>query len=263
MLIDTVLIVLRETLEAGVVISMMLVIIRQQQLGLHHLFSALALGLVGAVIYAGNLRAVSEWFDYTGQEVVNACLQYAIFAALLMIVTLLALKTQKAKMLLALAIQSAIALALTREGAELIILYSGYIAADNPLASTILSGFLGLGIGSSVGVLIYYLLRLGSPAFTQRGQALALSLIACGMVVQGTQLMIQADWLSANAPLWDSNWLLAESSVLGQLCYALIGYESTPSSTEAAFYLGALALCFAAPFAVKKLAPFIQVKNSR
>lgn len=260
MLTDTVIIVLRETLEAAVVISMMLVIIKHNCLSLGHLLSGLVLGLIGALIYAVNLRTVSEWFDYTGQEVLNALLQYAIFISLLLVITLIALKPGTGKTALKIAIQSAIALALTREGAELIILYSGYFGSKNMLSSTILSGFLGLGIGSSVGVLIYYVFSLGSHKITRHCQHIALTLIACGMVLQATQLLIQADWISASSALWDSNWLIAESSVLGQLCYAIIGYESTPSLIEVVGYLFALTLCFALPFFIKKSLPHLSQK---
>jgi high-affinity iron transporter len=60
------------------------------------------------------------------------------------------------------------------------------------------------------------------------------------MTLQATALLIQADWLPADYPLWDSSALLAEQSVAGQLLYALVGYEATPTALQLGAYLTAV-----------------------
>ena len=48
------------------------------------------------------------------------------------------------------------------------------------------------------------------------------------MWAQASALLTQADWLPATAPLWDTSAVVPQGSMLGQLLYALIGYEATP-----------------------------------
>ena len=60
------------------------------------------------------------------------------------------------------------------------------------------------------------------------------------MCAQATLLLIQADGLPAQAPLWNSSRWLPESSPLGQLLYALIGYEATPSPLVVGIYLASM-----------------------
>ena len=76
MLLNAVIIVLRETLEAGVLISLLLSISYRLELKFHWLWAALAGGLIGTWAYIMNLRKFSSWFEYTGQELINASMQY-------------------------------------------------------------------------------------------------------------------------------------------------------------------------------------------
>jgi len=69
-----------------------------------------------------------------------------------------------------------------------------------------------------------------------------LILIASGMLSQASLLLIQADWLPSQLPLWNSSAFISEKSVVGQLLYAVIGYEATPTPIQAGFYFGGLAL---------------------
>jgi high-affinity iron transporter len=70
-------------------------------------------------------------------------------------------------------------------------------------------------------------------------------------MLQAAGLLIQADWLSAGQPLWDTNTLLPEASIPGQVVYAVFGYEATPSLQEIIVYLGSL-LIIAGVIAVVK-----------
>ena len=145
-----------------------------------------------------------------------------------------------------------VAIALVREGGELVVFYSGFLQGNTSLTSAVTSGFIGLALGLSAGVVFYYGVILLPEIEVRRTLTLLLSLIACGMVLQATQLLIQADWLPTNQPLWDSNELLAENSIAGQIAYAIFGYESRPSVVEISFYLVAMATVFVAIKAAKK-----------
>ena len=57
------------------------------------------------------------------------------------------------------------------------------------------------------------------------------------MVSQTIQLFTQADFISSQSALWDSSFIVDERSLFGQLLYALIGYESTPSFVQVVCYV--------------------------
>ena len=101
---------------------------------------------------------------------------------------------------------------------------------------------MGACIGVSVGVLIYYFLSALSGRMAWIVGLGLLSLVAAGMLSQAVLLLIQADWLPSHLPLWDTSDWLSENSVTGQLLYALIGYEATPTALQASFYFGGLFL---------------------
>ena len=79
MFLDIIIIVLRETLEASVLVAVLLSIAKSQRIGASWLWVALFPGLFGAIVYGAYMGDVSEWFDYTGQELVNASLQILIY----------------------------------------------------------------------------------------------------------------------------------------------------------------------------------------
>lgn len=240
MLLDAILIVLRETLEAGVLVSVLASIGTRQQLSLRWLWSAFGAGLFGAALIAINLRAISDWFDGVGQEVVDAMLQYAVY--LLLLALLIGLRRGADHWLKSCMIAT-VALTIAREGSEILLFFSTYLRANGELVRALTSGFVGLMIGLSVGILCYFVLTITLPQRIARtAQKIVLPLLAAGMTMQATQLLQQADWLPSTEPIWDSGGLLAEQSLPGQLAYAVFGYEATPTAIEVGVYVGALAL---------------------
>ncbi len=240
MLLDIVVIVLRETLEASVVIGVLLSLSRHSRIGFGWLFPALAMGIAGAWLYGANLAVISEAFDYTGQELLNAGLQYLIYLQLLLIVLLQYFCPGPACASLRPLLVLSVACAVSREGSEIFVFYAGYLQGGGNLASVFTSGFMGLAVGMSAGAIAYYVCVSLEPRAARRAQSLLLILIAAGMTLQATGLLIQSDWISAGRVLWDSDPLLEERSIVGQLLYAVFGYESTPTSVEVIVYCLAL-----------------------
>jgi len=241
MLLDAIIIVVRESLEAGVLISVMLAMLnRDYPVG--WIVVAFLLGIAGSILYLFNLEAVSSWFEYVGQEVINAAIQYLIFFILaVLLVIRLGERGRNSSKLIPLAV-AAVALALIREGVEILVFFSGFLATEEGLTKPLTSGFVGFTIGACVGAFVYYLqlpLKGRTAAWYHH---IFLTLIAAGMVSQATQLLLQADWLPTSLPLWNTNGVLAEQSTLGMFAYAVFGYESTPTALEVTFYWSALAV---------------------
>jgi high-affinity iron transporter len=241
MLLTSVVLILQETLEAALLISILAVITR---LSGHRLWWApigMMAGLVMALVYASNISEISEWFDYTGQERTNALLQFSIAAS---IIALAALPFQPSRtrwftMLCVLTVS----LAITREGSEIALYLGGFLGQPDRVQPVLSGSAIGFGIGVSIGFLVYYgLLALGEP--TSRRITLVLLALFCGnMLSQAALQLIQADVLHGGTALWDTTSLLSEDSLVGRLLYVFIGYESTPASGQViAYAVGAAAV---------------------
>lgn len=243
MLLNSVVLVLREVLEAALLLSVMIAVSRILSLSVRWVFIAIAAGFAGAIAFGLTMHRISDLLGGVGQEISNAMIQLAVFGLLLATVFVVARCSRKFQpngKTLPILMVFAVALAITREGSEILIYTLGFWQIDNYLSNIGIGSVVGACIGLSVGVLFYYLL-LSQPT----GRALALStvllvLIGSGMCAQAIALLIQADWISAAEPLWDTSNVLSESSLPGQLLYALIGYEASPSSREVMFYVGSL-----------------------
>ena len=244
MLLSSVIIILREVLEAALLFSVLIALSKQMGINLRWLVWSLLFGLLGAFTYGLNINLVSDWFDGVGQEVTNALIQLVIYVMLVVYMLLLSSFTfnqnsmpHMMKSIISLIMVIIISLAISREGAE-IILYFLSVTHNNSYFLTVLVGMtIGASIGISIGLLFYYLLISLKPQPSIFIGLIFLLIVSAGMVSQASLLLIQADWLPSQLPLWDSSDFLSEKSVFGQLMYALMGYESTPTPIQAGLYL--------------------------
>jgi high-affinity iron transporter len=245
MLLNSVVIVLREVLEAALLISVFMATSRN--LGLSNRWAAIALvlGGIGAVVYGYLLGPVSELFDGVGQEVSNASLQLGAF--LMLVPTAFQIARRSALSgrhgeILPLLMAATVLLAVTREGAEILVYVSGFWEVSDFLSAVGVGSLIGAGIGLSVGVLVYFLLVALPSKRALAAYGVLLLLIAAGMALQATALLIQADWITVSGAIWNTSAILPEDSLLGQLLYAFIGYEASPSATEVIVYVSSMAV---------------------
>ncbi len=245
MLLSSVILVLREVLEAALLFSLLMALSRRLTISCRWVFLSLGIGLLGAAIYGFNIDIVSEQFEGVGQELINAFLQIAIYLALSVIAGLSLAHRQGRKappLLITVLMTLCVALAIVREGSEIMIYLSGFLAVENLRIPVLAGCAIGAAIGVSVGAVFYFLLLNLETGTARMAGAVLLLLVAAGMASQATLLLIQADWLPAQYPLWDSTWLVSEQSVTGQLLYALVGYEATPTALQVGAYVGSMLL---------------------
>jgi high-affinity iron transporter len=245
MLLTSVIIVLREFLEAALIVSVLLALGEGMSMGRRWVGWGIATGLLGALIYAGNTATVSDWLEGVGQEVLNALLQIAIYVCLALIALLFSRSRNRAasngrRMMLLMT--ATVGLAIAREGSEVLVYLLGFIHEWELFKPILLGGMVGAGIGTSVGALAYYLLINTSRKWSPYIITGVIIFVAAGMASQAASLLIQADWLPSQLPLWDTSGWIAESSVIGQLLYALMGYEATPTPIQVAAHFGGLLL---------------------
>jgi len=253
MLLSSVIIILREVLEAALLFSILFAFSKQLNINLKWFVLAVVIGLSGALLYALNLGEISNWFDGVGQEVINAFIQYALYLLLLFyMVYYVRLKhthtdnsyplSNASTSIISLLLIFILSLAIIREGSEIILYIVSALHRKGHIFPVVTGVFIGSGIGLSIGFLFYYLLINIASKWAEKTGLTLLILVSAGMISQATLLLIQADWLPSQLPLWNTSDWLSERSTLGQLLYALIGYEATPSALQFTFYLSGLLL---------------------
>ncbi len=252
-------IVFREVFEAGLIIGIVLAVTgavphRNRWIGGGVLAGALAACLVAA--FAG---ALSRLFAGMGQELFNA----AILGVAVMMLTwhnvwmaqhgremagemrgVGQAVADGTKSLLALAV--VVGVAVLREGSEVALFLYGVVTSDGGSASSLATGgIIGLALGAAVCLLTYFgLMRIPARPLFATTTAL-ITLLAAGMAAQAVAFLERANWLtSLDTVVWDSAWLLSETSIAGRALHTLIGYTDQPTQMQLLVYLAVLLVTF-------------------
>jgi high-affinity iron transporter len=240
MLLNSVILVLREVLEAAMVVSLFMAFTAVSGHSRSFLVKAIILGLITGAFYAYYLSFISTWFDGVGQEIVNTVIHIGIYLLMTAFLFLLAKNILLPNRLVKLLITLAIILAISRESAEIILYISGFRSDSFLMSSVVTGGMIGLGIGLSCGVFLYHLMIALNPVSAIKLICLLVIMVGGSMMSQATQFLIQADWLPATEPVWDSSHIISEHSLPGQLLYALMAYEATPTLSQLLVYICSL-----------------------
>ena len=273
MLLTSVILILQETLEAAFLVAILAAATVQTGHRLRWLTWGFLAGCALGAVYAINLDAVSESFDYVGQELTNAALQLAIATAIVPLTWLIVRAHLRGRAVTELRAAAAarpgartgalysllcsltIMLAITREGSEIMVYLGGFLEQPDKVQTVLAGSAIGFGIGISIGLLTFYgLMALGGG----RGRWIPVVLLAlfCGnMLAQAAMQLTQADWLQGGVALWDSSSVVPEQSITGRMLYALLGYESSPSLAQFLAYVAGVAAVVAAALAVPLAGP--------
>lgn len=256
-MLSSAIIVFRETLEAALIIGIIAAATRGLQARNAWLLGGVAGGVAGSLVVASLTGQIAELAEGAGQELFNAGI---LGLAALMLAwhniwmarhgMQLAAEakqlgrdvTSGSRELSALAL--VVSLAILREGSETALFLYGLLAGgEEPLASVLGGGAIGLLAGGLAGYGLYAgFLHIPARLFFTATSGLIL-LLAAAMASQVARFLVQADVLPSLAnPLWDSSWLLADTSLLGRFLHTLVGYEAMPSGIQVLFYTATLAL---------------------
>lgn len=254
-MLSTAVIVFREVLEAALVVSIVLAATKGVPDRAWWVSAGLLGGVVGAAFIAAFADVVSAWASGMGQEVFNAGVMFVATIMLAwhsiwmgkhgreMVQQLSQVGRAVAagsRPLTGLAI--VVGVAVLREGSEAVLFLYGIAAGDPGQAPQMIAGGalgvlggVGLGAGMYAGLLQIPLQRLFSVT-----NALIV-LLAAGMASQGTGFLVSAGWLpSWGDTVWDTSWLLKESSVVGKMLHTLVGYTARPAGIQIVAYVATL-----------------------
>lgn len=256
----TALIVFREVLEAALIVGIVAAATRGIPGRSRWIASGIGAGIVGSLLVAAGADLLSQLAQGMGQELFNASI---LGVAVVMLAwhniwmsvhgRELAANADRvgadirsgAKELSVLLI--VVAIAVLREGSETVLfLYGVAISGHESRAAMLAGGAFGLASGVAVGWLLFKgLLRIPLRWFFTATSFLVL-LLAAGMASQAARFLIQANKLpSLASPLWDTSWLVSNSSLAGKALEGMVGYDAQPSGMQIAFFVAVLAAILA------------------
>jgi high-affinity iron transporter len=244
-------IVFREVFEAGLVVGIVMAVTAGVAGRAYWIAGGVIAGVLGACVVALFTGGLSELFGGNGQEVFNAAILG--FAVLMLtwhnvwmarhgrelVAELRAAGEAVAagsKSLLALAI--VVAIAVLREGSEVVLFLYGVAAAQGGASWAMFAGGVaGLVLGASVCLLTYLgLITIPTRHLFSVTSAL-IALLAAGMAAQAIAFLEQANIVTAlDRTVWDTSWILSDSSFLGRALHTLIGYVDQPTAMQVVVY---------------------------
>jgi high-affinity iron transporter len=140
------------------------------------------------------------------------------------------------------ALAAVVAVAVMREGAEVVLFLYGIAAASNTAPLSMAAGGVGgLALACVVSWLLYRgLVVIPLHRLFQVTNGL-IALLAAGMAGQAASVLHGADLLPGwGEQLWDTSAILADDSFLGRSLHALVGYSARPSGIQLAAWLATL-----------------------
>ena len=258
-MLGTAVIVFRETLEAALIVTIVLAATRGIRGRGAWVAGGVAAGIAGAALIAGAAGAIAASFEGVGQELFNAGVLLAAVAmlgwhhlwmaehgkALASQFRALSDSVRGGAATLG-ALTLAVGLAVLREGAETVLFVQG-LAGKEP-ASGVVAGVAPAAAGGAlVGTLLYFgLVRIPLRHFF-RVTGWMIVALAAGLAAQAARFLEQADLLPPLVPqVWDTSGLLTETSLPGQLLHVLLGYTERPSGMQLVFYAATLSILIVA-----------------
>ncbi|MCP1374615.1 FTR1 family iron permease [Dyella lutea] len=276
------LLVFREVLEAALIVSIVCAATRGVRLRGLFVLGGIGLGLTGALLVALGAGFIAGLASGAGQELLNAGVLLAAVAMIGWHVVWMsrharelaqhmsavgqAVKAGSSSLTLLLVV---IALAVLREGSEVVLFL--YSMAMGGIGAAGLIGGIALGVsgGVALGFALYFgLLRIPLRHFFGATNVM-LVLLAAGLASTAARFLLQANRLPAlGEQLWDTSWLLSNGSLAGKTLGILVGYDASPAGIQLVFYAVTLLLLVggmrlaARPAAARREAPAAAIPQS-
>jgi high-affinity iron transporter len=248
-------IVFREVFEAGLVVGIVMAVTAGVAGRGLWISGGVTAGVLGAGLVALFTTGLSQLFDGNGQEIFNAGILG--FAVLMLtwhnvwmarhgrelVAELRAAGEAVAagsKSLLALAI--VVAIAVLREGSEVVLFLYGVAAAQGGASwAMVAGGVAGLLLGVLTCLLTYLGLITIPTRYLFSVTSALIALLAAGLAAQAIAFLEQANIVTAlDETVWDTSWILSDSSLLGRALHTLIGYVDQPTAMQVVVYTATL-----------------------
>lgn len=237
-------VVFREALEIAMILGIVLSATRGLLQRTRWIALGTFVGLSGAGIVALCAEAISDAAEGMGQELFNAGI---LFAAALVIGWTAVWMQSHARQLsgelkaLGQSVQTGelphytlavvVGLAILREASEIVLFVYGMLASGQSAASIFGGALMGLAMGGGLGLMLYFGLMKMPARYALKLTSWLLILLVAGLAAQGSMFLSAAGYYPEySSPVWDTSWLLSESSLIGRILHVLVGYSAQPTS---------------------------------
>ncbi len=248
-------IVFREAIEAGLIVGIVLAATRGVIGRERWIAGGIVAGVLGASLVAGSAAALSDAFEGAGQEVFTAAI---LCFAVVMLSWHILWMSHHARTMAAefrevgqavrlgqrslAALATVVAIAVLREGAEVVLFLYGVVAGSHTTGLSLATGgAAGLILAAALSWLLYrglVIIPLHRLFKVTNG---LIALLAAGMAGQAAATLHSADLLPAwGEHLWDTSAFLADDTIAGRALHALVGYSARPSGVQFAAWVATL-----------------------
>lgn len=244
-------VVFRETLEAALIVAIVLGASRGAAGRARWVGGGIALGVAGALLVALFAGVIAEAMQGRGQELLNAGVLLAAVGMLAWHnIWMSAHAREHVKEMNTLghdvregvrplsAMLAVTALAVLREGAETVLFLYGMWAGGGSRGDLTLGAIAGLMGGAAIGALLYFgLLRIPLRHFF-RVTGIVILFLAAGLAAGAAGYLTQAGLLPALIEqVWDSSHLVSMDSLAGRILHVLVGYQEQPTGLQLLFFV--------------------------
>jgi high-affinity iron transporter len=249
-MIETLLIMWRETLEAALIVGILLTYLSRSghPAGRRHVWIGAAAAVLAAIGCAAASRGAVTLLSADAQELVQAGILFLAVGVLSWMVVWMsrnarairgelhrradaALETGRLIGLATIAF-----VAVFREGVETVLFLWGVVVEGGThptVAPLVAAGLAGAALAVATAWLFFRGFAFLRLQTFFRVTGVLLLLIAAGLLSSGVNKLIGLGWLPPLVPqVWNSSWLVRDGSALGAILSALMGYRSRPSLLE-------------------------------
>jgi len=251
-MLSALLIVFREVIEAGLIVGIVLAATQGVPRRGQAVSGGVLAGVLGACVVAAFAGELAALFQGNGQELFNASILLLAVAMLTWHNVWMASHGREmarelkaaghdvvtGKRTLA-ALGVVVGVAVLREGSEVVLFLYGIAAQGGTTSAGLLTGgALGLAAGAAVSALMYFgLLTIPAGRLFQVTSGL-ITLLAAGMAAQAVLFLQNGGYINVlGGTVWETSWLLRESSIPGRLLHTLIGYVEAPDGAQILAYI--------------------------
>ncbi|MFG1297302.1 FTR1 family iron permease [Xanthobacter variabilis] len=251
------LVVFREVLEAGIVIGVVLAAsegIRGRGLWIS---AGVLGGMLGSAVLAVFAERISNLFDGSGQELLNASI--LAVAVVMLVWTVVWMASHGREMVIQMqavgkdvkegrkpltALAVVVGMAVLREGVEIVLFVYGIMSTGMESVPNVVSGgLLGLLAGAVVAFILYRGLVAVPLKYLFKVTAFVITLLAAGLSAQVVGILQDSGFIQSLAdPVWNSSWLLSDEGALGRVLRTLVGYRAEPTGMQVIAYVTTVAV---------------------
>jgi len=258
-MIGALIIVLREVIEAGLIVGIVLAVTKNIPGRMTYIAAGLLGGLAGAGLVALFASEISNALEGFGQEVFNASILALAVVMLTWHNVWMARHGREmsnqlhqighdlrdgSRSLTALAV--VVGIAVLREGSEVVLFLYGVVVSSGASGLGLLTGgLIGLALGAAISLVTFMGLANIPLRYLFRVTGILIAFVAAGMASQAAGFLQQAGIITRlDGTVWNTAAFLPENSMLGRVFQTLVGYSDQPTQLQLLAYLITLATIF-------------------